>query len=165
MPEVPLSADAKVVILETADIGGTNTATLATGNWETWQSMVGFDRIYFKVQIGDTWNAADAVTTCKLQQASDSSGTGAKDLTTSASGGTYDTDNPINAATEFVILEARAEDLDAANSFTHVRGYVAATGNTGTDNVSGVLILHDAQVIAPQQDGAAATGSKVYGNL
>jgi hypothetical protein len=159
MPELQLSATAKVVILETADIGGTNTD--ASGNWATWHDMRDFDRVYAMIEVG-TWNATDDLDECRLQQATDSSGTGAKDLTTDASGGNYDTDNPVDADGDFVILEARAEDLDLANGFRYVRAYVAEGGNTGVDNVSGVLIFHGATTKRKQQNGAAVTGSKVY---
>src|SRR5687767_13433545 len=84
------------------DVGGTTAET-------AWVSMKDFDRIFAYVEIG-TWNATDDLDHCRLEQAQDSSGTGAKDLTTDASGGNYDTANPIDADGNFVIVEARAED-------------------------------------------------------
>ena len=149
-----MSTDVAVEFLETADIGGTNAST-------AWVSMKGFDAVYAKVILG-TWNATDDLDTCKLEQATDSSGTGAKDLTTSGSGLNYDTANPIDADGDTVVLEAKAEDLDVAGGFTHVRLYVAETGNTGTDNVTGVLIRHCAHNKRAQLEAAAATGSVVY---
>lgn len=149
-----LSEDAHITLLETADIGGTNAAT-------GWVSMAGFERVMGYVEVG-TWNATDDLDECRLEQATDSNGTSAKDLTTDASGGNYDTDNPVDADGDFVVLEARAADLDVANGFTHVRLYVAEGGNTGVDNVTGALIRYGAKQQKKEQQGAATTGSKVY---
>ena len=149
-----MSHDVAVDILETADIGGTNAST-------SWVSMKGFDGVYAKVILG-TWNATDDLDECRLEQATDASGTGAKDLTTDASGGNYDTDAPIDAAGNFVVLEAKPEDMDVANGFTHVRLYVAEGGNTGTDNVTGLLIRHTAHNKRAQLEAAASTGAVVY---
>jgi hypothetical protein len=136
------------------DIGGTNAET-------AWVSMEEFEHVFAYVQLG-TWNAGDDLDECKLQQASDSAGTGIKDLTTDASGGNYDTDNPIDAAGNFVILEAKKEDFDVAGGFKYVRLYVAEGGNTGTDNVAGFLIRCCAANKRKQLQGAAVVGEKVY---
>jgi hypothetical protein len=149
-----LSHDAAVSLLETADIGGTNAST-------GWVSMADYQKIFAYVEIG-TWNASDDLDECRLEQATDGSGTGAKDLTTDASGGNYDTDNPVDADGDFVILEAQAEDMDVAGGFTHVRLYVAEGGNTGVDNVTGFLLRYGSQTKRAQKNGAAVTGSKVY---
>lgn len=148
------SHDMAFTLLETADIGGTNAST-------GWVSMENFEKVIAYVEIG-TWNATDDLDECRLEQATDSGGTGAKDLTTDASGGNYDTANPVDADGDFVILEAKAEDFDVANGFTYVRLYVAEGGNTGVDNVTGVLIRHGAHAKTAQLNGAAVTGSKVY---
>ncbi len=149
-----LSNDVKVSLLETADIGGTYAAT-------PWVSMKDFQKIFAYVEIG-TWNATDDLDECRLEQAQDSSGTGAKDLTTDAAAGDYDTANPVDADGDFVILEARAEHLDVENGFTHVRLYVGEGGNTGVDNVTGFLLRHGYAYQGPELNGAAVTGSKVY---
>jgi hypothetical protein len=156
-----LSQTAQVKVLPTADIGGTNAAAVDAANWGAWHSMRDFDRVTAIARLG-TWNATDDLDTCKLQQAQDASGTGAKDLTTSASGGDYDTDAPVDAEGDEVILEARAQDLDRDNGFTHVRLYVAETGDTGVDNVAGVLILHGAGYPAENLHRAAVAASVVY---
>lgn len=140
------------------DIGGTNTAG---GNDALhWASMIGFQRALVYVELG-TWNAADDLDTAKIEQASDASGTGKKDLTTSGTTGDYDTDTPIDADGDFIIFDFRAEDLDVANGFTHFRFYGAEAGNTGVDNISCVYI-REAQVARKQLSGAASSGSKVY---
>jgi len=149
-----MSRDAAVSLLETADIGGTNAST-------PWVPMAEFERIYAYVEIG-TWNAADDLDECRLEQAQDVDGTNPKDLTTDASGGDYDTDNPVDADGDFVVLEAKAEDFDVANGYTHVRLYVAEGGNTGVDNVTGFLLRYGARNKRKQLQGAPVTGSKVY---
>ena len=153
-----LSEHASIDLLDLADIGGTNAQ-----NNSGWLSMKDFARVMAYVEIG-TWNSGDDLDECRLQQATDSSGTSAKDLTTDASGGNYDTDNPVDADGDFVVLEARAEDLDTTNGFDHVRLYVAEGGNSGVDNVAGVLIRYGSAYPKKEVQGAASTGSKVYVN-
>ena len=136
------------------DIGATNAET-------AWAPMAGYDRVFAYVQLG-TWNGSDDLDECRLQQATDSAGTGAKDLTTDASGGNYDTDNPIDAAGNFVVVEARAEDFDTDGGFDHVRFYVAEGGNSGTDQAGGFMMLYNYAYPQKQLQGAAAVGAQVY---
>lgn len=158
MSEV-LSENAKFTVLETADIGGTNTGS--TGNWATWLDMRDFARVTAVVELG-TWNSSDDLDTCKLEQATSAAGAGAKDLTTSASGGDYDTDAPVDADGDQVILEARADQLDVQNGFRYVRVYCAEAGNSGTDNVSGFIVRHGGHRGFENQHAAAVAGSIVY---
>jgi hypothetical protein len=151
-----LSEHAVIDLMDLADIGGTNAQ-----NNGGWLSMESYSRVMAYVEIG-TWNGTDDLDECRLQQASDSSGTGAKDLTTDASGGNYDTDNPVDADGNFVIIEARGEDFDVDNGFNHVRLYVAEGGNSGADNVAGVLIRYGYQSPQKELQGAAVTGGQVY---
>jgi hypothetical protein len=137
------------------DIGGTNGST-------AWVPMADFARVCAYLQIGATWNAADDLDQCKLEQAQDASGTGKKDLSTSSATGDYDTDTPIDAPGNFVVLEADASALDVDNGFTHVRLYVAEGGNTGVDLVAGVLVRYGARHKHPELQGAAVAGEKVY---
>ena len=159
MSNYSLAEDAIITILETADIGGTNTGS--TGNWATYLSMENFARADAFIEIG-TWNATDDLDTCKLQQATDSSGTSVKDLTTSASGGNYDTDNPVDADGNTVHISIKAEDHDTDNGFTHIRVYVAEGGNSGVDNVSGAIIRSGAAHKRKELAGDASTGATVY---
>ncbi len=149
-----LSEMASVTLVETADIGGTN----ATSGYV---SMQDYPRAVAYVEIG-TWNSSDDLDECRIEQAQDSGGTGVKDLTTDASGGNYDTDNPVDADGDFVIIEVRAEDMDVDNLFTHIRTYTAEGGNTGVDNVTTVLHRYDYSYPQKELQGAAVTGSKVY---
>lgn len=150
--------DVSIPFTET-DIGGTNSA----GSDDTvhWISLEEFQSFMCLVELG-TWNAADDLDTCKLEQATDSSGTGKKDLTTSASGGNYDTDAPVDADGDRVILECQADDLDVTNGFKYVRVYLAEAGNTGVDNVSAVYVRANARYAFDDLMETASAGSKVY---
>jgi len=112
--------------------------------------------------IGATWNASDDLDEFRFQQATDSSGTSAKDLTTDASGGNYDTDSPIDAADNFAIVEIRGEDLDTDNGFDFVRLYAAEGGNSGTDNITISVIRYGYAYPQKELQGAASSGAQVY---
>jgi len=141
------------------DIGGTNSS--GSNDALHWVSMAEFQTFLCLVELG-TWNATDDLDTCKLEQATSSTGTGKKDLTTSGSGSNYDTAAPVDADGDQVILEVSADDLDADNGFNHVRVYLAEAGNTGVDNVSAVYLRANARNAYSNLNVAAVTGSKVY---
>ena len=143
-----------VTLLETSDIGGTSATT-------SYVSMEKFDRAFAYAEIG-TWDSGDDLDTFKFLQATDSSGTNSKDLTTSGSGSNYDSDNPVDADGNWVIGDIRAEDLDTDNGFTHIALTVAEGGNSGTDNVTAFIIRHDPKYPAKEMNGAASTGAQVY---
>jgi len=151
-----LSEHADIDLMVEQDIGGTNAS-----NDGGYLSMKNYARALFYVELG-TWDSGDDLDECRIQQATDSSGTSVKDLTSDASGGNYDTDNPIDADGDFVIIEIRAEDMDVDNGFDFIRGYVAEGGNTGVDNVMGVLIRYGYAYPKKELQGAASTGSQVY---
>jgi hypothetical protein len=140
-----------IAILETSDIGGTD-AQAGSIDMRKWHSAFAY------VEIG-TWDAGDDLDECRLEQGDGSTW---KDLTTDASGGDYDTDDPVDADGDWVILEAQDEDLDVENGFYLVRLYVAEAGNTGVDNITGFILGHNAKTKTSQKNGAAVTGSKVY---
>ena len=151
-----LSEHADIDLMVEQDIGGTNAS-----NDGGWLSMKNYARALFYVELA-TWDSSDDLDECRIQQATDSSGTSAKDLTTDASGGNYDTDNPVDADGDFVIIEIRAEDMDVDNGFDFIRGYVAEGGNSGVDNVMGVLIRYGYAYPKKELQGAASTGAQVY---
>ena len=158
-----LVENAKVICLPNADIGGTNTATLDATYWGAAHDARLFHRIYVQLRVG-TWNAGDDVDTCKLQQCTAADGTGAKDLTTSGSGTTYDynTDYPLDAVTNTVTFDLPTDIMDFANGYYYVRLYAAETGDSGTDNVSGVIVLYGARDKYAERGAAAASGETVY---
>ena len=151
-----LSEHASIDLLDLADIGGTNAQ-----NNGGWLSMKNFSRAMAYVELG-TWNGSDDLDHCRIEQATDSSGTSMKELTTDASGGNYDTDAPIDADGDFVVIEVRGEDFDIDSSFEHIRLYVAEAGNSGVDNVFGIVARYGYAYPQKELQGAASTGSKVY---
>lgn len=159
-----MSHDAKVVILPMVNVRNSNSATADATYWAVAHDASGYHDIYAKVRLGTTWNASDDLLTCKLQQCTSAAGAGAKDLTTSGSGATYnyDSDSPVDAVSNTVVLEARAADMDVANGFYFVRLYCATTSNTGEDDVEAVLILYNAREKQLQKEGAASAGVTVY---
>lgn len=148
------SEEAAYTIIETTDIGGTNVTS-------GWLSMVDFDRAQALVEIG-TWDSGDDLDECRFEQATSSGGAGAKELTSDASGGDYDTDNPVDADGDQVFLEVRAEDLDVDGGFTHIRLFLGEGGNTGADNVTAVISRDRSTYPKDQLHRAAATGVMVY---
>jgi hypothetical protein len=108
-----------------------------------------------------TWNGGDDLDHCRLEQATDTGGTSMKELTSDASGGNYDTDSPVDADGDFVIIEARAEDLDVDSGFDSLRGVVGEDGNTGTDDVMAILVRYGYAYPQKELQGAAS-GSQVY---
>lgn len=140
-----------IAVLETTDIGGTN-AQAGAVDMRKWHGVAAY------VEVG-TWNAADDLDECRLEQGDGSTW---KDLTTDASAGDYDTDAPVDADGNFVILEAADEDLDVENGFYLVRLYVAETDDTGVDNVTAFIFGYGAKVKEAEKNGAAVAGEKVY---
>lgn len=150
-----LSEYASPTLVETADIGGTNAAS-------GYVSMANYDRAQAYFEIG-TWDAGDDLDECRIEQATTSGGGGVKDMTTDASGGNYDTDAPVDADGDFVLIEVRAENLDVDGGFSFIRTYAAEGGNTGPDFVTTFLQRYDYLNEAGKQLlGAAVAGSKVY---
>lgn len=97
--------------------------TVTTAQTSDWLPMGKHEAAIFIAALGDI--AAGAVD-FKLEQAQDSSGTGAKDLVTATQLAASATLND----NKQIILEARAEDLDVANGFDFVRGSLTI-GSTG----------------------------------
>ena len=135
------------------DVGGTTAAT-------AWRSMKNFARMMMYVEIG-TWNASDDLDHCRMEAAQDTSGTNSGELTTDASGGNYDTDSPIDADGDFVIIEARAEDLDVEGLDHAVRGVVGEDGDSGTDDVMAIMVSYGYAYPKKELQGVASA-SNVY---
>lgn len=84
-----------------------------TAQTSSWVSMADFREIVALISVGDL--ATSATFNAKLQQATDSSGTGAKDITGKAITALADTDDDVA-----LLLSVIAEELDVDNNFTHV---------------------------------------------
>ena len=136
------------------DVGGTTAATAYVG-------MANYSRVCMYTELG-TWNGTDDLDHCRLEQATDTSGTSMKELTSDASGGNYDTDSPVDADGDFVIIEARAEDLDVYSGYDSLRGVVGEDGNSGTDDVMAILVRYGYAYPQKELQGAASSGSQVY---
>jgi hypothetical protein len=124
-------------------------ATYTTG----WISTSDFQSIMAVVMTGTL--GASATVDAKLEQASDSSGTGAKDVTgaaiTQLTKAGSDDDKQ-------AIIECFAEDLDLVNAFTHVR--LSLTVGTATSD-AGAIVMGLAKRYAPASGGDLASVAEI----
>lgn len=101
-----------------------------------WVSMVDYDTIQAIVLAGTL--GASATLDAKLEQATDSSGTGAKDISgkaiTQLTQAGSDSDKQ-------AIINCRAEELDVDNDFTHVR--LSITVATASSDGAGLILGHN----------------------
>lgn len=109
-------------------------ATVVTG----WVSMADLQSVLAVLQVGVL--GASATVDAKLRQATDSSGTSAKDITGKAitqltKAGTDDSKE--------VLINCRADELDTANGFTHVA--LSVTVGTAASLISAILIGFNAR--------------------
>lgn len=122
----------RVAIAGVIDPDATSASTVTTG----WISMAKFGAIMAIVMAGTL--GSSATVDAKLEQATDSSGTGAKDVTGKAitqltQAGT-DSDKQ-------AIINCFQQDLDIANGFTHVR--LSLTVGTATSDVGAIVLGFD----------------------
>lgn len=103
-----------------------------------WVSMANFEKLQAIVAVGTL--GASATADAKLQQASDSGGTGAKDITGKAITQLTKAGSDDNKQ---AIINLRSDELDVANGFTHVR--LSITVGTAASVVAGVVLGHDAR--------------------
>jgi len=115
-------------ILGTIDPASTAASTVLTA----WVPVAKWHTIAAILQTGVL--GAAATVDAKLRQATDSSGTGAKDITGKSI-------TQLVKATDDnkqVVIECKADDLDTANSFTHVA--LSVTVGTAASLISAVLM-------------------------
>lgn len=108
--------------------------TAASTVTSDWVSMADFEKIMAIVLAGTL--GSSATLDAKLEQATDSSGTGAKDISGKAitqltQAGTDDSDKQ-------AIINCRADELDVDNDFTHVR--LSITVATATSDAGGMIL-------------------------
>jgi hypothetical protein len=103
-----------------------------------WVSLSDYGAVLAVVFAGDL--GSSATLDAKLQQASDSDGTGAKDITGKAITQLTAAGSDSNKQ---VAINCRADELDVANSFTHVR--LSLTVGTATSDCGGVVFGLDAR--------------------
>lgn len=115
-------------------------ATVTTG----WVSMADFNSLMALLMVGAL--GASATVDAKLQQASDSSGTGAKDITGKAITQLTQAGSDSNKQ---VIINCRAEELDVDGGFNHVR--LSVTVGTAACLIAAAVFGFDARY-APAAD-------------
>lgn len=130
----------RVAIVGTIDPDVTTASTVTTG----WVDMKNFGAVMAVIMAGTL--GSSATIDAKLEQATDGSGTGAKDIAGKAIGqltqaGTNDSDKQ-------AVINCFAEELDLANDFTHVR--LSLTVGTATSDAGAVLLGFD-----PRKDVAS----------
>lgn len=121
-------------VMGVIDPEATAASTVTTG----WVSMASFNSAMAIIFAGTL--GSSATLDAKLEEASDSSGTGAKDITGKAitqltQAGT-DSDKQ-------AVINCFSEDLDSANDFTHIR--LSVTVAVATSDVGAVLLGLDAR--------------------
>ena len=126
----PLPSE-KVAILGTIDPDVTVASTVVSD----YGSMADFESIMFVLTVGTL--GASATIDAVVQQATDSGGTGAKNLTTSKAI-TQMTQAGTDQSDTQVVINVRAEDLDMANSFDHVA--ISVTVGTATSDIGAVVL-------------------------
>jgi hypothetical protein len=115
-------------ILATIDPASTAASTVLTG----WVSMAKWHSIAAILMTGAL--GASATVDAKLRQATDSSGTGAKDITGKSITQLVKASND----NDQVILQCTGEDLDVAGGFTHVA--LSVTVGTAASLIAAVVL-------------------------
>lgn len=120
-------------------MGAIDPDAIAAGTATTgWVSLADFGSVMAIVMAGTL--GTSATLDAKLEQATDSSGTGAKDITgksiTQLTQAGTDSDKQ-------AIINCRSEELDVANDFTHVR--LSMTVAVATSDAGGILLGLDAR--------------------
>lgn len=99
-----------------------------------WVSMATFGALQALILAGTL--GTNATVDAKLEQASDSDGTGVKDITGKVI--TQLTQAGTDESDQQVVINVRAEELDVENGFTHVR--LSITVGTATSDIGGLLM-------------------------
>lgn len=139
----------RAAVLGAIDPDAYGAGTYTTG----WINMEDFGRVMAVVMAGTL--GTSATIDAKIEQASDGSGTGAKDVSGKAitqltQAGT-DSDKQ-------AVINVQATDLDLANSFTHLR--LSITVGTAASDAGGLVIGFDPRN-APASDNDAATVDEI----
>ena len=121
--------------------------TLTSG----WISMNTFGAIQAIVCLGTA--GSGATVDAKLQQATDASGTGAKDITSKAITQLTGTDDDKQA-----VINCAAEELDVANNFTHARLSVTLAGSAAD---IGALVMGGHCPYGPASDNDISTVDEI----
>lgn len=120
----------RAVLASAIDPDATAAGTVSSG----WVSMAEFQSIMAIAFAGTL--GASATFDAKLEQATDSSGTGAKDVTGKAI--TQLTQAGADESDQQAVINCRGDELDVAGGFNHVR--LSITVATATSDAGGVVI-------------------------
>lgn len=124
-----LKASEQVAVLGSIDPDAYAAGTVTTG----WIAAKNFHEFLAIVQAGDL--GASATLDAKLQQASDGSGTGAKDITGKAITQLTQAGTDSNKQ---ALINLRPADLDLDNGFTHFR--LSMTIGTAASDAGGIVL-------------------------
>lgn len=126
--------------IERAALAGViNPQSLSPGSASSgWVSLAAFERATALLSVGAI--TANGTVDAKLEQATDSGGTGVKDITGKAITQLTDAGTDDNKQ---VAIEVTAAELDVANEFTHVR--LTVTTATAAALVAAVVLGFDAR--------------------
>lgn len=139
----------QAAVVGVIDPDATAASTVTTG----WINMADFEAVQAIVMAGTL--GTSATLDAKIEQASDGSGTGAKDITGKAitqltkAGGDDD---------KQAIINVFADELDISNNFTHVR--LSMTVGTATSDAGAVVLGHYPHY-GPASDRDAATVAEI----
>lgn len=149
MGNINLKPSDRVAVVGSIDPDANAAATYTTG----WVSVAAFGSLMAIIQAGAL--GTSATLDAKLQQATDGSGTGVKDVTGKAI--TQLTDAGSDSDKQAVI-NCQQQDLDVANGFDFVR--LSMTVATATSDCSAVLLGLD-PAYGPASDYDAATVDEI----
>ena len=137
--------------LKTPILGVISPQSASAGTYTSgWVAVATLGRVYAALNIGAI--TGSGTVDAKIQQASDSSGTGAKDVS-----GTSMTQIVGSAnSNKQVTIEVRPAQLDMANNFTHVR--LSVTTATAASLISAILLGCNAKY-EPQAQAASVAES------
>lgn len=139
-----------------AVVGNIDPDAYAAGTVTTgWIAAKDFERFMAVVQAGDL--GASATLDAKLEQATDSSGTGAKDI--SGTDITQLTQAGTDESNKQAVINLNPHgDMDTANDFTHFR--LSMTVGTATSD-AGATVLGMGPVYGPASDTDASTVAEI----
>jgi hypothetical protein len=140
----------KIALVGAIDPDAQGTGDVSTG----WVSAANFNTFMAVVMAGTL--GASATLDAKIEQATDDSGTGAKDVTGKAITQLVKASNDDDQA----IIEFCGEDMDVDGGFTHVR--LTMSVGTAASDVAGLLFGIDAR-FGPASDNDADTVVEIVG--
>ncbi|MGB1215404.1 MAG: hypothetical protein ACPG4X_18690 [Pikeienuella sp.] len=140
----------KSAVAGVIDPDATAAGTVTTG----WISMATFNELMAVVQVGTL--GTNATVDAKLEQATDNSGAGAKDITGKAI--TQMTQAGTDESDRQAVINLNAEELDVNNDFSHAR--LSVTVATATSDI-GALVLGLGERYGPASDNDLASVAEI----